>query len=68
MNPNKKSKFKTPREEPPPVAPAPQPPPPKIVETPIVKSHKVIPPENPEKKVNTKSGGRKRELSKKYLR
>jgi len=72
LNPNKKSKFKTPREEPPPVVPPPvqAPSPPKVVETrETPKSHKVIPAatEIPEKKVNTRSGGKRKELSKKYL-
>ena len=53
------------------ILPCPAPSPPKVVETrETPKSHKVIPAatEIPEKKVNTRSGGKRKELSKKYLR
>ena len=58
LNPSKKSKFKPPRDEPP--DPIVQAPPPKSVE-------KILP-DIPEKRINTRSGGKRKELSKKYLR
>ena len=72
LNPNKKSKFKTPREEPPPVVeappPPPPPPPPKIVDSSPSKGHKTIHSEIQEKKSSSRSSGKRKELSKKYLR
>ena len=70
LNPNKKSKFKTPREEPPPVVeapPPPPPPPPKVVDSSPTKGHKTIPSDIQEKK-SSRSSGKRKELSKKYLR